>query len=254
MTRFLSIASGKGGVGKTTAAINLGTALSSLGVDVMVVDGNLRTPNLGLYLGVSNIPATLHDAMKGTKGIAEAVYIHSSGLKIVPAGISLNDTKNIDFENFKNVMLDLYGTADLVLIDVGAGISEEALSAIKASEEMIIVVTPDSASIADGIKILNVAKENGVGTRGVIINKNSESSDFSRESIAALFGVPVMAEIPEEPEFKKSVSIKQPLVFLNPENPASIAYKKLAAELIGQKYEAKVERKSFFAKFFSKKQ
>jgi len=252
MTRFLSIASGKGGVGKTTTAINLGTALSALGVEVLVVDGNLFTPNLGLYLGVAKFPATIHDAIKGLKNITEVVYIHSSGLKIIPASISLEDMKNIDLENFSRLMLDLYGTADIVLIDVSAGMGKEALAAIKASEEMIVVVTPDSASVADGIRMFNTAKEAGIKTRGVIINRYSESSDFSVENIGALFGMPILSVIPEEPLIKTSVSIKQPLVFSHPDCPASIAYKKLAAGLIGQKYEDRIERKGLFERVFRK--
>ena len=252
MTRFLSIASGKGGVGKTTVAINLGTALSSLGVEVLVVDGNLYTPNLGLYLGISKFPATLHDAIKGTKNIRETVYIHSSGLKIIPSSISLEDMKNLNLENMNKVMLDLYGTADIVLIDVSAGVGEEAVSAIKSSEEMILVLTPDSASIADAIKTMNVAKDLGIKTRGVVVNKAADNSEFSNESITALFGLPIISTIPEEPMIKAAVSIKQPVVFSYPECPASIAFRKLAAELIGQKYEEKIKKPSLLARIFGK--
>ena len=252
MTRFLSIASGKGGVGKTTVAMNLGTALSALGVEVLVVDGNLSTPNIGLYLGITKFPVTLHDAVKGTKHISEAVYVHSSGLKIIPSSISVDDMRNIDLDNLSKVILDLYGNADIVLIDVSAGIGKEAVSAVKASEEMIIVATPDSASIADGIKMFNAAKEAGVKTRGVIINRWHDNSDFTIEGMRALLGLPIMSVIPEEPLIQTSVSMKQPVVFSHPECPASIAFRKLAAELIGQKYEEKIERPSLLARIFAK--
>src|SRR3989338_152224 len=203
MTKFLSIASGKGGVGKTITAINLGTALSSFGADVLVVDGNLFTPNLGLYLGVQKLPVTIHDAVKGLKHIRETVYQHSSGLKIIPASISIEDNKNIDIGSLGKIMLDLYGAAQIVLIDSSAGIGEEAKSEINASDEMLIVVTPDSSSIADGLKILNTAMENGVKAKGIIVNRWHEDSEFSLESIRALFNLPVYA-IPESPEMKKA--------------------------------------------------
>ena len=65
MTRIIACASGKGGVGKTTFVANLGVALAELGKDVIAVDTNLTTPNLGLHLGVPLYPTTLHDVLKG---------------------------------------------------------------------------------------------------------------------------------------------------------------------------------------------
>ena len=65
MTRIISIISGKGGTGKTISAINLSFALSSYGKNVALIDANLTTPNVGIYLGVPSVPVSLHSVLQG---------------------------------------------------------------------------------------------------------------------------------------------------------------------------------------------
>ena len=96
MTRVIVCAGGKGGTGKTTTSINLGAALNYFGKRVTIIDANLTTPNVGLHLGVPIVPVTLHDVLKGRSDISEAVYLHKSGTRVVPASIALNDLKRLD--------------------------------------------------------------------------------------------------------------------------------------------------------------
>ena len=93
MTRIIGVVSGKGGVGKTTMVANVGTALAKMGKDVIVLDANLTTPSLGMHLGLPLYPVTIHDVLKGRASIKDAIYVHDSGLKIIPAGISLRDSR-----------------------------------------------------------------------------------------------------------------------------------------------------------------
>lgn len=250
MTKFISIVSGKGGVGKTTTAINLGAALSSCGKDVLVVDGNVGTPDVGIHLGVTKFNTTLHDVLKGSKTLRDAVYIHSSGLKFIPASISLEETKKVDIENLHEVMLDLYGTTDIVLIDGAAGIGKEALSVIKASDEAIIVTNPDLPSVTNAIKMTKVTRENGIKVYGVIVTRSFEKNDVSPENIAVLMDAPVLAVVPEDQKVKRALSLKQPVVFSHPDADSSVAYKKLAAEMLGQNYAPTLKQKGFFARLF----
>lgn len=83
MTRFIALLSGKGGVGKTTVALNLACALRSFKQDVIVVDCAFTTPDIGLYLGVPKPPVSLADALDGKKHIMDAVYSHASGMRII---------------------------------------------------------------------------------------------------------------------------------------------------------------------------
>jgi septum site-determining protein MinD len=251
MTKFISIVSGKGGVGKTTTAINLAAALSSCGKEVLVVDGNVATPDIGIHLGTTKFPCTLHDALQGKKTLADAVYIHSSGLKFIPASISLDEIKKVDIGRLPEIMPDLYGTADIVIIDGAAGIGKEALSVVKSSDEAIIVTTPDIPSVTDALKMARTVKENGIKIYGIIVTRVVENNDVSPENISAIFDAPVIAAIPEDPLIKKALSMKQPVVFSHPETESSIAYRKLAAEMLGQSYVPKLNNKGFFARLFS---
>ncbi|UCD07328.1 MAG: AAA family ATPase, partial [Candidatus Aenigmatarchaeota archaeon] len=90
MTRVICVASGKGGVGKTTVVSNLSAALAALGKSVIAIDGNLTTSNLGLHLGISMYPITLQDVLRGRANIRDAVYHHQDGFKVVPADVSID--------------------------------------------------------------------------------------------------------------------------------------------------------------------
>ena len=89
MGRIISVASGKGGAGKTTFVCNLSAALSKLGKSVVAVDANLTTPNLGVHLGVPLYPITLQDVLSGEAKLKESIYSHKSGVKIIPADMTI---------------------------------------------------------------------------------------------------------------------------------------------------------------------
>src|SRR3989344_7937334 len=122
MTRLICVCSGKGGVGKTFLTANLGVALAEFGKDVAIVDANLTTPNLGLHMGIPLYPVTLHDVLKGNAKISDAIYEHESGLKIIPAGLSLKDLRGVDARDLSNAVIDLLGTIDIVILDASAGL------------------------------------------------------------------------------------------------------------------------------------
>ena len=82
--RKILVCSAKGGVGKTTCAINISSALNRLGRDVTLVDCNFTTPNVGLYYGIANVNKTIHEVMNKKGNINNVVYLHKSGTKIIP--------------------------------------------------------------------------------------------------------------------------------------------------------------------------
>src|SRR3989338_2354271 len=114
MTRFLGMYSGKGGVGKSTSAINLAASLNYFGHDVVIADCNFTTPNIGIHLGVPVVPIHLNHVLQGKNHISESVYLHPSGIKIIPASLSLNDLRNTNPTNLKRALRGLYGTTDFV--------------------------------------------------------------------------------------------------------------------------------------------
>ena len=105
MMRIIGIVSAKGGVGKTVVTSNLGITLASkFNKKVAVVDCNLTTSHLGLYLGLYSFPITLNNVLRNEAVIEQAIYPHPSGLKIIPASIELKELQNIDTENLKQTL------------------------------------------------------------------------------------------------------------------------------------------------------
>lgn len=238
MTRIITVLSGKGGVGKTTLVANLGTSLASMGKDVTIFDANLTTPNLGLHLGIPLFPVTLHDVLKGTANIKDAVYWHDSGLKIVPAGLSLKDLRGSDARELPNALLDLLGSTDIILLDASAGLGRETMAAIEASDEVILVTNPDLPSVTDALKAAKLAEQMGSKITGVVINRVS-GKDYEmdiREIESMLEGIPILSQVPEDLSVQKAIAKRVPVVQHSPNSAASQEIKRLAAQLIGREY------------------
>ena len=238
MTRLLVITSGKGGVGKTTLTSNLAAALTDFGQKVIVMDGNLTTPNLGLHLGLHLPKKTLHDVLKGKSRLRDAIYPHAYGFSVIPASLGLNNLKGVDVTRLPEITFSLLGRSDYVIIDSSAGLGREALSALSSGDETIIITNPDLPSVTDALKMVKLAQESNIKVLGLVVNRiKGEEYEMTKEQIEELVGVPVIAEIPEDKNVPESISAKQPLIGYNPESPAAIEIKKLAAKLSGKVYE-----------------
>jgi septum site-determining protein MinD len=237
MTKFVAIISGKGGVGKTTSAINLATALSGFGRDVLVLDANLKTPNVNLHLGSPNTPITLHDALQGKYHITDAAYLHPSGLKVIPASLALEKVDSVEPAKLAEVLLDLEGACEAVFLDTKTGIDEDVEHAIRAADEAIVVTNPDLPSVTDALKAIRLADKVGVNVVGVIVNRfKNDSFDMSLDNIRDLLDKPIIGVVPEDENVRKSIAVRHPVVYTHPDSKASVAFKELAAKLSGQKY------------------
>src|SRR3972149_804170 len=103
MTRAIGIVSGKGGVGKTTLAINLAAALARhYNKRTALVDCNLTTSHISLYLGIYHKTTTLNHVLREERSMDEATHQHESGMKIVPASLSLSDLDGVDILKIKD--------------------------------------------------------------------------------------------------------------------------------------------------------
>jgi len=240
MTRVITIISGKGGVGKTALTSNLSAALNELGHDVVAVDANLTTPNLGLHLGMHLAPKTLHDVLKGKSRLKDAIYPHASGFKVVPASMSIEDLKGVDPGKLPEVALNLIGNTDFVIFDSAAGLGREAVSAIQAVDEILIITNPDLPSVTDALKTVKIAEELNKKIIGVAVNrKKGKWHELTKDEIEEMCGYPVIAEIPEDKSIEKAIAAKHPAVYLYPNSPASREIRRLAHTLTATPYSEK---------------
>lgn len=237
MTRFITIASGKGGVGKSTLAINLGAALHKFKKDVIVIDGNVSTPNVSILLGMPRLPVTLHDVLAGKAKARHAVYVHPSGLKVMPAGLSMKNMKIKQRKEIAHALNELAGNTEFAIIDCAAGLGAEARQAMEAGDELLIVTNPELHALTDALKAYEFSKEIGIKPLGVVLNRvNNRDWELTKENVEEFLELPVVAMIPEDENVKRAIMHKKPLIFAYPNSPASRAIKKLAASMIGEDY------------------
>ncbi|MFQ3308351.1 MAG: septum site-determining protein MinD [Candidatus Nanohaloarchaea archaeon] len=246
MTRLICVSSGKGGVGKTTVTANLGAALTNFGADTVVLDANLTNPNLGFHIGIPLYPKTLHDVLKGDAHITEAMYIHDSGLRVVPAGLSVDDLKDTSPDNLADVLLDAIGEPDFVLVDSAAGLGNESLNAIEASDEVLIVTNPNLPAVTDALKTVNVAEEAGTEVNGVVLNMvKDHDAELSTEEVESMIGYEVLMEVPHHEKVEEALAVKKPVVHHAPDHHVSERFKGVASEMAGLDYEMDLQQESF---------
>jgi len=244
MTRVIAIISGKGGVGKTTLASNLSAALAELNKDVVAIDTNLTTPNLALQLGLHLTSNNLHKILKGETDIRNAIYYHPSGFKLIPASMNINDLSDVDVGRLPEITLSLIGKTDYVILDCAAGLGREALNALYASTEILLITNPELPSVMDAFRTAKIAKSVNKEILGVVVNRvRGKWHELSKGRIEEILELPVLAEIPEDVNIQKSISLKMPVVEFAPLSPASIEIKRIAHQLCGIPFEYKPQTK-----------
>lgn len=250
MTRVIVVASGKGGVGKTTVAANLGIGLSLLDEDVLVLDMDINMANLELILGLEGKPVTLQEVLSGNENIYNAIYEGPGGVKIVPAGLSLTNLKYIRRDRMEDVFENLIGDLDILIIDSPAGLERDALAAMSPADEMILVTTPEITALSDTLKTKLVAQKLGIEILGVVLNRDQAKEGFLYpEEVEAILEEPIISIIPENRDLTSFASGKS-VVIEEPESEPSQSFMQLASFLVGGDYVApKVDDKSLISRF-----
>ncbi len=249
MGKLITITSGKGGVGKTTTAINLATAINSFGKEVIIVDANLTTPNVGLHLGAPIVPISLNHALLGKVKIEEAIYEHSSGTKIIPSSLSIGELRRLNHGKLKDIGKKLRKMADIVIYDSAAGLGEEAIAAMESADELIIVTNPEIPAVTDALKTAKLIEQLGKTVKGVIVTRvKGSKTEMPIANIKDMLELPILGVIPEESKVQASLVMKEALFHAFPKSDAARAYKRIAAKLIGHdNYKEKV---GFFSRLF----
>lgn len=222
-TRVIAVISGKGGVGKSTIAANLGASLSSkFQKDVIIIDCNLSTSHLSLSLGMYYCPVTVNNVLRGENKIEEAMYQHPTGMKVMPASINLKDMEKIDFTDIDGMVRSLRGSVDFIILDTAPGLGRETYSAVKASDEAIIVATPNVPSVADALKCREILSQSDKRAIGLVVNMVCRKGyELPRKEIQEAVQLPVIASIPHDHNIGKSLANRKPVVMFRPNSKSS---------------------------------
>ncbi|MBS3094218.1 cell division ATPase MinD [Candidatus Pacearchaeota archaeon] len=253
MKKIIVITSGKGGVGKTTTAVNLGAAINYFGKEVLIVDGNLTTPNVGLHLGSPEVPINLNHVLSDKAEVFEAVYEHESGMKILPSSLSIKELDKIKPERLKDFKKDFLNVSDWVIVDSAAGLGHETRSTMELADELIIVTNPEIPAITDALKTIKLAQKMKKPVIGVIVTRvRKDDVEMSSEMVRDMLEVPILGMIPEDIVVKESLNQKNPVVHTHPKSKPARAYKEIAAQLLNVDYNSKKDKESLFERIFKK--
>ncbi len=248
MTRVIVISSGKGGVGKTTTAINLGASLNKLNKEVIIVDANLNTPNIGLQLGAPIVPITLNHVLKGKADIEDAIYEHSSGTKIVPSSLSVRELTKFNTKKIPEIVKKLSSLCDYVIIDSAAGFGDEVISSLEAADEVIIVTNPEMPAVTDALKAVKVAREMGKEVKGVIVTRYKGAKyEMPLSSIRSMLETQIIGVIPEDKSVKEALNLRDAVVHTAPRSKVSRKYYEIALKVTGENVE---EPTGFWGRLF----
>jgi len=249
MKKIIVIASGKGGVGKTTTAVNLGAAINHFGKDVLVIDGNLTTPNVGLHLGSPEVPVNLNHVMLRKVQPENAIYEHESGMKILPASLSIKDLRKIDYSDLKDFRKDFKTMSDYIIVDSAAGLGIEALSALELADEIIIVTNPEMPAITDALKLIKMAEELKKPIKGIIVTRVKRNEiELTPDTVRDMLEAPILGMIPEDQCVQESIAMKDAVVHTHPKSSSARAYKEIASKIVNHHYDSNKDKEGFFEK------
>jgi len=256
MGRSIAIASGKGGVGKTTLTANLGIALASLGLKTLIVDADIAMANLSLIFKLHNSPITLHEILMGEANIEDAIYAGPKGVEIVPCGLSLEGYRHADPTRLKQAIELIAPRYDFILLDTPAGIERCALASFNAAQQTLIITAPDAHSVAAALKAKGAAQRLMSKPFGFVMNMvREEKGELGREQISTMLELPYYGMIPFDPEVRRSfVENIDPVIIRKPQSPAARAINDIAYKLSGKRLEeiSPEKKPSFFSKIFEK--
>ncbi len=231
MTKFIAIHSGKGGVGKTTVAINLAHALHEKNRKVILVDANLDTPHIALHLGLVNPQHHLQQFLDRKKSINSTIFVHESGLRFIPA---LHGAKTLSENNhtkIHEIFEHLDNTSEFVIIDCPSGFSPVLHEVLKHADESIIITTPTLSSLYDAQKTLEIAKSYNHTIAAVIINHSDLQGAITKNDIIKTLNNPYIYKIETDEKIPKSQNESGPSHYLYPHTQNSKTFTEIAKQL-----------------------
>ena len=243
--RVITVTSGKGGVGKSNVTVNLAINLRKKGKRVVIFDADFGLANVEIIFGI--VPKyNLYDMIYNGMGILDILTTGPYGIEFISGGSGvkeLTDLSQLQINKMLNHLYDLDQLADIILIDTGAGISDVVLDFILASNEVLLVTTPEPTSITDAYAILKAMKHRkGYAEKDFKLLVNKVSSD--NQGIEIYNKLNKVAEkflgmtlnnigfLPYDKNLEKAVIEQKPVSILYPNSNVSKGFEKISENIL----------------------
>ncbi len=243
--RVIGITSGKGGVGKTNLAANLGVIAAKQGMRVLIIDGDMGLANVEILYGIRPKHHLGH-LLQGDVSARDVLATASSGVKVLPAGNGLQQLTRLDDAQrlrLVSALEELEDDFDVVLLDSGAGIGDNVLFFVGAAQEALLVVSPEPTSLSDAYATIKVlCQDAGVRFFDVVVNQagNETQARDIFQKLTAVAGrfldakVRWLGWVPRDENVHRAVMAQRPLVELFPSSPATRALNGVADALFNE--------------------
>jgi septum site-determining protein MinD len=238
--RIITITSGKGGVGKTTATANLGVALAQLGHKAVVVDTDIGLRNLDVMLGLENrIVYDLVDVVEERCRLRQALIKDKRlpDLFLLPAA-QTRDKTSVSADDMLMLREGLQTLCDFVLIDSPAGIEQGFQNAIAPADEVLIVTNPDVSAVRDADRVIGLVEAEEKGPARLVINRvkpdlirRGDMMDIS--DVIELLAIELIGVVPEDESVLSASNTGRPVAFSD-NSAAGTAFKNIARRLLGE--------------------
>ncbi|PSQ42331.1 septum site-determining protein MinD [Halobacteriales archaeon SW_7_68_16] len=219
-----AVAGGKGGVGKTTTALNLAAAFETGGTDTAVVDADLEMTNLGDLAGIDN-EHSVHDVLSGRATVEEATVEGPGGVTVLAGEDNIDAVRRAETARLRDVFHTLRTNHETVVADTGAGLTHAALVPYGLADGVVMVTTDNEVAALDVAKTAEMVREVDGTVLGVVVTRTSEGTDA--DATADTVGEPLLESVPEAPD----VAGEEPMVLTAPGSGPAQAYQLLAGSV-----------------------
>jgi septum site-determining protein MinD len=238
--QVITVTSGKGGVGKTTATANIGAALAELGHSVVCIDADIGLRNLDVVLGLENrIVYDLVDVVEGRCKLRQAMIRDKrlEELYLIPAA-QTRDKNAVSPKDMIKICNELRKDYDTILIDSPAGIERGFKNAIAPADVIVIVTNPEVSAVRDADRIIGIVEAEQKGPAKLVINRINlemvERGDMlAAADVLELLAVELIGLVPEDQAVLVSTNKGAPIA-LEPKNKTGAAFRDIARRLKGE--------------------